>query len=151
MILKITTNGYWLRWSNYTYLNSNYQEIMTTAFLPEEFSDHPVLLVFVFVFAGVLGGFVGYLMNNATIKWKGSEFFKSLFFGVLISGLVVVALGFLYSELFSAQAESMLNYLLAGCICFMVSVIVLMFGYRVFVPISTRRIKEPPLRIKQDY
>ncbi|RZJ64439.1 MAG: hypothetical protein EOO50_15550 [Flavobacterium sp.] len=123
---------------------------MLIALLPEELSAHPYLLIIVFVFAGILGGIVGYLMNNATIKWRGSEFMRSVMFGMLISGSVFMILAFMYSELFSPKAESMLNYLLAGCICFMVSVIFLMFGYRSLMRIAQQKRKEPPLRIKSE-
>lgn len=103
---------------------------MSGLMMTSMFSTQPWVTVSVFVLAGMLGGFVGYLMNNVSIKWRKTEFLKSLFFGTLVSGAGVLILAMLYSELFIPSGQDLLNLILAGCICFMFSVVILMFGYQ---------------------
>ncbi|NUY80767.1 hypothetical protein HUK80_07680 [Flavobacterium sp. MAH-1] len=102
-------------------------------------SENPVWPTLVFVLAGILGGMVGYLMNNASVKWKRKEFLKSLFFGILVSGGIISLLALLYSELFIVNSESLLNLVLAGCICFMFSMVALLFAYRFLMRLSARK------------
>ncbi|MBD3583698.1 YEATS-associated helix-containing protein [Flavobacterium selenitireducens] len=102
---------------------------MSALLVTSMFSTQPWVTVGVFVMAGMLGGFVGYLMNNVAIKWRKVEFLKSLLFGVCVSGAGVLLLTMLYSELFIPSGQDLLNLMLAGCICFMLSVVILMFGY----------------------
>lgn len=117
-------------------------------FLTDQFAVHPILLTAVFLTAGLLGGLVGYLMNNAAVKWKAAEFLRSLLFGVLISTAMFIILGLLYAELFVESGDSLLNFVLAGCICFMVSVISLMFCYRFLMRFSDK--KGQSVRVKSD-
>lgn len=111
------------------------------AFFPEQLNVHPFLLTGIFLMAGILGGFVGYVMNNASVKWRGTEFIRSLFFGMVISTAMFVLLVVLYSELFAENTDSLLNFILAGCICFMVSVVSLMFCYRFLMRVTTQKRK----------
>lgn len=115
--------------------------------LSPEFAHHPALIVAVFVAAGMLGGFVGYLMNNASVKWRRTELFKSLMFGTLVSGAGVLLLAEFYSELFIPTQADVINLVLTGCICFMFSVVILMFGYPFLMRLTLRR-KSATLKIR---
>ncbi|RZJ78319.1 MAG: hypothetical protein EOO20_27960 [Chryseobacterium sp.] len=98
-----------------------------------------LLMIAVFVVAGVMAGVVGYLMNNASVKWRRNELGKSLVFGVLISGFIIMVLGSVYAELFAEDNEPMLNLVLAGCICFMFSMVTLIFAYQFLMKITSTK------------
>jgi len=112
---------------------------MTLPVITSLFSTQPWVTASVFVGAGLLGGFVGYLMNNASIRWTHPDFIKSLIFGTMVSAAGVLLLTMLYSELFIPSGQNLLNLLLAGCICFMLSVVILMFGYGLIMRLTTLR------------
>jgi len=105
------------------------------------FAPDPWITLTVFIIAGISGGFVGYLMNNLSVKWRKAEFAKSLVFGTLVSMAGLVLLTALYSELFIASRQHFLNLVLAGCLCFMFSVVSLMFGYRFLMRMTLIRKK----------
>ncbi|RZJ70052.1 YEATS-associated helix-containing protein [Flavobacterium sp.] len=110
---------------------------------------NPGITVFVFFISGILGGIVGYLMNNSEVKWRKIEFLKSLIFGILTSGAAIALLVAMYSELFIPTQETMLNLVLAGCICFMISVVFLMFAYRFLMRLTSVKKTSKPLRIRE--
>lgn len=116
--------------------------------LTPHFAQHSVWVVGVFVLAGFMGGTVGYLMNNASVKWRKIEFLKSLVFGILVSGGILTVLGFLYAELFVSSTDVLLNLVLAGCICFMFSVVFLMFAYRFLMRMTSSKSKSDPLKVR---
>ena len=113
-----------------------------------EFAYHPLLTVLIAVFAGILGGFIGYMMNNNSIRLKNIEIYKSMIFGIGVSAGVIVVLATFYSELFVPTQADLINLVLTGCICFMFSVVILMFGYRFLMRMTSAR-KRTPINIGQ--